>query len=158
MADHHRVDVDDRPLRRLERLGEGVDDPQRTEHGQVQTGSDLLEVGARQRLHRRDRERVVDQHVDPAILVDGGTDERVDLLIGGDIGRYDQRDATRGDDLIGDLCQPRLGARREYNRRAVCRRLPAQCPTQPGTHPGHDNDLVGQQQATHASILFANAR
>ena len=58
------------------RLGE----PERAPHVDLEDLAPLREVDLVERLERVHAERVVDEHVEPAELVDGAGDERRDLL------------------------------------------------------------------------------
>ena len=65
------------PLRRGQRVGEQRGEPQRREHvGLVGRRAGPSSSSVRERVHRRDREGVVDQAVDPAELLQRRLDQR----------------------------------------------------------------------------------
>ena len=106
------------PPRLLRRLGEGVGEqrrqPQRCQRVGLQRAPQGVVVESGQRLDRRDRERVVDQAVDPAVLRERGVDQ---CLTGGlvvDVGWYDERPASVGADDVGHRVEPLLRARGEH--------------------------------------------
>ncbi len=156
---HRRVDHHDVALGLGERVGEQPRQPERGEHVRLVAGAQRVVVERRQRLHRRDRERVVEQHVRAAELLEGAVH---DPLAGGgvgDVGGYDDRAPSSLLDRGGCLLEPLLGARDQHQVGAlVCAHL-AERPAEPGADAGEDDDLVLQQSrglvGAHEIILRA---
>ena len=85
-----------------------------------------------QRLHRRDREGVVEQAVDAAVLLEGGVDEVLAGLLVVDVGGYDERPPAVRPDHLGHLVEPLLGPRDQHEVGAELGRLLAERAPEPG--------------------------
>jgi hypothetical protein len=119
VPDHHRVDVDHRPVGFGQCRGESLDQPQRAENRQFDGIPDVLESGVGQWLHRRHPEGVVDQDIDLAVGLHAAGDQIVDLFVIGDVGG-DRHSATpetghQGGNLLqtpgGTGCEYQVGSR-----------------------------------------------
>ena len=133
------------PLRRGQRVGEQRREPQRREDVGLVGGPQRLDRDRGDRVHRRDAERVVDQAVDPAELLERPLDQRRPRLLVGDVGRYDERAAAVRADHLGHLLEAPLGAADEHQVGAHPGGLLAQRPAQARADAGEDDDLVLQQ-------------
>jgi hypothetical protein len=115
-----------------------------------------LQVEGGERVHRRDPERVVDQAVDPAELLERGLDQMLAGVLVGDVGRYDERPPAVPANHLGHLLQPPLGAGGQDQVGSHPGRLLAQGPAQAWSDAGEHDHLVLEQ--VHESILLATAR
>ncbi len=120
------------PFDSLEGVREQRRQPQRCERVRLQRVAQGVVLDGGQRLHRRDREGVVEQAVDPAVLLEGGVDEPLAGVLVVDVGGYDERATTVRPDHLGHLVQPLLGARDQHQVGAELGRLLAERAAQPG--------------------------
>ena len=126
------------------RLGE----PERAPHVDLEDLAPLHEVDRVERLERVHAERVVDEHVEPAELVDGAGDERRDLLGVDEVGRHRERPAAVGLDLGLHLGEVVGVAGRQHDGGALPGQRPGVGLPQPRADPGHDRDLALEQHST----------
>ena len=152
-VDHHDVAVGLR-----ERVGEQPRQPQRGEHVRLVAGAQRVVVEGRQRVHRRDRERVVEQHVRAPELLERAVEDAPAGVRVGDVGGYDDGAPASLLDRGSGLLEPLLGARHQHQVGALVGADLAERPAQPGADSGEHDDLVLQQPcepSAHDSIRRA---
>ena len=134
------------PVRRGQRVGEQRREPQRREDVGLVGGPQRLDRDRGDRVHRRDAERVVDQAVDPAELLERlrSTRPTRDSSSVMSVGTTSARRPCDADHL-GHLLQPSLGAAGEHQVGAHPGRLLAQRAAQARADTGEDDDLVLQE-------------